>query len=114
MVNRFLILILLATLAHAHEATALLEQNCLKCHKRQKIPSELIYRRYLLKFSTKERIKKYLMTYLKDPQIENSIMPKQFFLKFPKKEALNLNDTLLEKSIEAYLNYFDLQKRLKN
>ena len=39
-------------------------------------------------------------------------MPKQFFLKFPEKDALDLNETVLDKSIEAYLNYFDVKEKL--
>jgi len=52
------------------------------------------------------------MSYLKNPKKETSIMPKQFFLKFPMKEALDLNETVLEESVEAYLDYFDVRKRL--
>ncbi len=113
MVNRFLIFIFIASVAQSDEASDLVRQNCLDCHKRQKIPSELIYRRYLLKFSTNDKIKEHLISYLKDPKVENSIMPKQFFLKFPQKKALDLNDSVLEESIEEYLNYFDIKKRLK-
>ena len=38
-------------------------------------------------------------------------MPKQFFLKFPQKEALDMNETVLEESIDAYLDYFDVRRR---
>ena len=58
-------------------------------------------------------MKKTLLSYLKNPKKENSIMPQQFFLKFPQKEALDLNDTLLEESVEAYLDFFDIKKRLE-
>ncbi len=40
-------------------------------------------------------------------------MPQQFFLKFPQKEALDLNGTLLEESIGAYLDFFDVRSRLE-
>jgi hypothetical protein len=39
-------------------------------------------------------------------------MPKQFFLKFPEKEALDLNQTVLAKSIDEYLDYFDIKNQL--
>ena len=84
----------------------------MECHIRQKIPSELIYRRYLLKYSTHSAIKEQLLVYLKEPKKETSIMPKQFFLKFPEKEALDLNETVVEESIDAYLDYFDVKKKL--
>ena len=113
MVKKILITLLFSTVAQAEEPNLLLQQNCLKCHSKQKIPSELLYRRYLMKFSTKERIKKSLLSYLKNPKKENSIMPQQFFLKFPKKEALDLNNTILEESISVYLDYFDVKGKLE-
>ena len=39
-------------------------------------------------------------------------MPKQFFLKFPEKASLELNDTELSESIDIYLDYFDVKKKL--
>ena len=107
------IVLILMGLIQAQESPSIeLQTNCLKCHSQQKIPSELIYRRYLLKYSTKERIKSKLLNYLSDPKREKSIMPKQFFLKFPEKIALEINSTILEKSINEYLNFFDVEKRL--
>ena len=113
MVKKTLIFLLLSNFAQTKEPSPLLQQNCLKCHTGQKIPSELVYRRYLMKFSTKERMKESLLSYLKNPKKENSIMPQQFFLKFPQKEALDLNDTVLEESVRAYLDFFDVRKKLK-
>ena len=86
--------------------------NCIKCHINQKIPSELIYRRYLMKYSDKNIINNKIMKYLKQPKIENSIMPKQFFLKFPMKNRLNANEIYLKKDIDEYIKLFDIQNRL--
>ncbi len=114
MVKLFLITsTLFLTIGIAQEHSALLQKNCLACHTQQKIPSELIYRRYLLQYSTHKRIKKQLLSYLKAPNPKKSIMPKQFFLKFPQKEPLDLNETILEQSIDEYLDYFDIRKRLE-
>jgi hypothetical protein len=104
--------ILFSTLILGQEPSLLLQQNCLACHVEQKIPSELIYRRYLMRYSTHDSIKKQLMPYLKAPSRKTSIMPKQFFLKFPEKEALDMNETVFSKSIDAYLEYFDVKKKL--
>ena len=105
--------LLLSLNISSNEPPELLQNNCLNCHRKQKIPSELIYRRYLMQYSTNERIEKQLIPFLTNPIKENSIMPKQFFLKFPAKEVSDLNETKLKESIEAYLNYFDIKKRLK-
>ena len=96
----------------AQEPSETLEKNCLICHQKQQIPSELIYRRYLLKYSDLETIKEQMFSYLQDPKKENSIMPKQFFLKFSMKTMLDLNTTLLSEGIEAYIDFFDIRKRL--
>ena len=113
MVKTALFLSLIATTyTLAKEPSAKLEKNCLSCHVKQEIPSELVYRRYLLKYSTNFAIKERLFSYLKNPNKKNSIMPKQFFLKFPKKEASDMNETALLESIDDYLDYFDVRKRL--
>jgi hypothetical protein len=112
MVKQLGIVLCLTLLVQAENAGTLLEKNCINCHVKQKIPSELVYRRYLLKHSTHSNIKSQLLNYLKNPKRKKSIMPKQFFLKFPEKEALDLNESVLEKSIEAYLEYFDIKNKL--
>ena len=112
MVKLLITTLLLTTLIQAEEPSDLLQKNCMACHIKQKIPSELIYRRYLLKYSTHDSIKERLLTYLNAPSKQTSIMPQQFFLKFPEKVALDLNKTVLEESIDAYLNYFDVKKKL--
>jgi len=90
----------------------LLQQNCINCHIKQKIPSELLYRRYLQKYSTHKNIQNQLFKYLTHPHKNSSIMPKQFFLKFPEKKASKLNETVLKESIKAYLEHFDVKKHL--
>ena len=88
------------------------QKECLQCHIEQQIPSELIYRRYLMTYSTTEDMQKAIFTYMKNPNSEHSIMPPQFFLKFPTKEATTLNDNRLRQYIQMYLSIFDLKKKL--
>ncbi len=72
-----------------------------------------IYKRYLLKYSTKSRIEEALYDYLKNPRQQNSIMPAPFFLKFPMKEPTKMDEKILRKNIRAYIDYFDPRKRLR-
>jgi len=88
------------------------ENTCLSCHQQQQIPSALIYKRYLMKYSTNKRMEKAMFSYMKDPKKENSIMPAPFFLKFPMKEKMLLKDEVLRKDIRAYLKKFNMKKRL--
>jgi hypothetical protein len=89
-----------------------LESNCLLCHTQDQIPNTLIYRRYLMKYSTQEAMSKAILKYLKDPKKENSIMPPPFFSKFPMKYALDMDDTTLKKNIRTFLETFDVKKKL--
>jgi hypothetical protein len=114
MVKILLLTLLMVThlMAQSTTPTSSLQKNCLNCHKQQQIPNELIYRRYLVKYSTHKAIKQSLLEYLKNPQKENSIMPNPFFLKFPQKEAMDLNETELGGHIDEFLDHFDIRKVL--
>ncbi len=98
--------------AESEEMPKTLQDACLACHIRQQVPSELIYRRYLMKYSTNERMEEAMLAYLKKPEKKRSIMPRQFFLKFPMKEALQRDEKVLRKEIRAYLERFDVKKKL--
>ncbi len=89
-----------------------LQRDCLQCHEQQSIPSELIYRRYLATYSIAEKMEPAIIAYLKSPQQNHSIMPSQFFLKFPMKEKIVLEDEILKADIKAFINYFDIKKKL--
>lgn len=90
-----------------------IDARCLACHQSEQIPSQLMYKRYLMKYSSKERIAEAMLKYLKNPQQSNSIMPKPFFLKFPMKEDLKLTDEALKQGIGMFIEKFDMQKRLR-
>ena len=90
----------------------ILQDACLSCHQEQQIPSGLIYKRYLKKYSTSDRMQKAIFAYIKTPDKKHSIMPPQFFLKFPMKEVSTLDDDELKKMIKRYLNTFDIKKKL--
>lgn len=92
--------------------TQQLQEECLQCHAQEQIPNELIYRRYLMKYSTAKGMERAIKMYLKNPKKENSIMPLPFFSKFSMKEALALDDENLEKNIHSFLDRYDVKKRL--
>jgi len=94
------------------EVLADLQNTCLKCHQEEQIPSSLIYRRYLMHYSTPERILEAMYSYLKAPKRENSIMPPQFFLKFPMKKKIERDDAPLKAYIHRYIEAFDVKKKL--
>ncbi|WP_309497773.1 hypothetical protein [Sulfurovum sp.] len=89
-----------------------LQSNCLKCHMQEQIPTQLIYRRYLMTYSTQEEMQNAIFKYMKDPQKKNSIMPPPFFYKFPMKEVLDMDDKSLKQNIRIFLDYLDVKKKL--
>ena len=89
-----------------------LKKNCLHCHQEEQIPSNLISKRYLMKYSTDKRIEEAMFQYLKDPKKEHSIMPSPFFSKFPMKEKILLDDVSLKQNIKAFFEKYNMKKRL--
>jgi len=90
-----------------------LEIQCLACHREQKLPDNLIYRRYLLKYSSARRIERALITYLQSPSRAQSIMPREFFLRFPFKAPSPLSESALRAAVRAYMERFDVKRRLR-
>lgn len=90
-----------------------LDKYCLNCHIKNRLPTELIYKRYLMKYSTDKNMKKAIFYYLKNPDPKNSIMPQEFFLKFAPKRTIDINDTKAQTLIEQFLKKYDIKKRLK-
>jgi len=103
-----LLLIILLTL----DAAESFEGTCLKCHNTQKIPSSLIYKRYLLKYSSKEKIRAVMVDYLKNPTAQKSIMPAPFITKFGLKKKIVLSDAMLEKYVDEFVKKYDVGKKL--
>ena len=87
-------------------------EKCLACHKQEQIPNTLIYRRYLVKYSTQDAMLEAIVKYLKNPQKELSVMPPPFFLKFTMKPTLDMNDKELEEGTRAFLEKIDIKKKL--
>jgi hypothetical protein len=69
-----------------------MKNSCLACHEKNQIPDEIIYKRYLLKYSTDKNIKNAIISYLKKPNQKNSVMPSIFFSKFPMKKKMDVNE----------------------
>ncbi len=107
-----MVLMLFVMAEKAPASTALFQQQCLNCHQEQQIPNALIYKRYLMRYSTHKRMEEAMFAYLKDPKKEYSIMPTPFFSKFPMKKNLGLDDDTLLRNIREYLDTFDIKKKL--
>jgi len=108
----FIVLTLFSFASESTVTKTSLEVNCLHCHQEQQIPSNLIAKRYLMQYSTDNRIEEAMFKYLKDPKKEHSIMPAPFFSKFSMKEKSQLDDVSLKQNIKVFFEKYNIKKKL--
>lgn len=112
MVTKRWIILAFSLCATANEAEGL-QKRCLACHRANQIPDTIIYRRYLQTYSASHRIAEAMKRYITQPDRHRSIMPPQFFYKFPMKPSKAYDPNTLDADIEAYIRRFDIRKRLR-
>jgi hypothetical protein len=105
-------ILIIVTIFSKYICASSLDDNCLNCHNHQKIPSQLIYKKYLIEYSSKKIIKRRMMKYLLNPRLDISIMPQQFFLKFPMKDRLDITKEELEMDVDKFIDKFGLKIRI--
>lgn len=88
------------------------ENNCLSCHQNEK-QLGVFMKRYTLKYSSEEKIKKAIFRFLKNPTQNRSIMPFEFIQKWGFKDASILNDEELRNSIDIYYKEYNLKSYIK-
>ncbi len=108
--GRVVMLVWMVSLGYADVAS--LQQKCLSCHMQHQIPNDLVYRRYLMQYSTPQKIEDAMTAYIQAPHKQNSIMPPQFFLKFPLKKRIEMDEEEIRANVKAFMERFDVKKRL--
>ncbi|MDD3506180.1 MAG: hypothetical protein PHX65_06490 [Sulfurimonas sp.] len=68
--------------------------------------------KYTLKYSSEQRIKEAIFEYLKEPDINKSILPPEYIKKFGLKQKSNLDDEKLKKMIDIYYKRFNQQSKI--
>ncbi len=94
------------------EASQGFQEKCILCHKAEGIPTQALYKRYLVKYSSQTKIKAAMLAYLKNPSIETSIMPAPFINKFGLQERISLSEDELKKYVDELVESFDVRDRL--
>jgi len=89
------------------------KNECMRCHEKQNIPFEMIYKRYLIKYSSKSTIKQAIFKMCKNPTIERSLVPPSFLRRYGIKQACTLNDKDLYNAIEEFINFYDIKKNIQ-
>ena len=108
MVKKLLLLIfLLSSILNASE----FEENCLRCHNNN-FQFQMFMKRYTLKHSSENRIKKAIFDYLKEPSYSTSLLPFGFLNRFGIKEKTTLDDETLKKMIDIYYKEYNIRSKI--
>ena len=105
------LLILSATLIFANSNSL---DKCNECHNNFTAPPyQKVYKHYLLKYSSKERIKNAMIDFLTSPATQKSAMPKGMKRRFNPNEHPVLESKVIEKAVESIIEREDMIKRLR-
>lgn len=112
MIRFFLIIILLICTISFVNANPY-KKNCLECHNKLPVSIDKYFYRYLLKYSSEHSVKKAMTNYLKNPNIDTTIMPEAFINRFGIKEKTKLSDEKLKEALDIYWEKYKVFGKLK-
>ena len=87
--------------------------NCVECHAKMPVKIDKFFYRYLLKYSSEENLKNALMSYLKNPTKEKTILQEGLQNRFGVKEKTSLNDKDLKNAVDEYWEIYKVFGKLK-
>ena len=73
----------------------------------------MIYKRYLIKYSSHNAIKAAMIKMCKNPTIKQSVIPRAFLKRVGLKKPCNLTDKELSDALDEFINYYDVKKNIK-
>ncbi|NOQ32398.1 MAG: hypothetical protein GQ570_14910 [Helicobacteraceae bacterium] len=88
-------------------------KNCLPCHQKQPVSIENYFYKYLLHYSSEEDVKSAMVSFLKDPTKESSVMPSKFIDQFGIKSKTTLNEKELQQAVNIYWKKYTVFGKLK-
>jgi len=88
--------------------------KCNECHNRFLAPSyKKVYKRYLLKYSSKARVEKAMIDFLKAPSEDKSVMSDGMKRRFDPDEHPLFNNDMRVKAVRYIVEQEDMLKRFK-
>ena len=89
-----------------------LHEHCDRCHE-NRIPYTMIYKRALLLYSSKERIKRNLTDFLVSPSADKSILPPGLKRRFDPAKHPKFSKEIAQKAIEELIEQEDIVKKFR-
>ncbi len=93
--------------------TNIYESNCLTCHRQLSFNLEKIFFRYLLKYSDEVSVKSALMDFLREPNMDTSVMSKEYKRSFGLKQKSSLEERELKQAVDIYWDKYKVFGKLK-
>ncbi|WP_456381604.1 hypothetical protein [Hydrogenimonas sp.] len=87
-------------------------RECLTCHEKTAPPLSLVYRRYLMLYSSKRQIERRMIDFLKAPSKEKSSMPEGMKNRFNPQLHPSFDEKVAEKAVEKVIEKEDPIKRI--
>ena len=88
-------------------------RNCIPCHEYLPSSLERMFMRYLKVYSGEFTLKESLKAYLRNPDLDTSVMSKLFLDRFGVKYKTDLSDEELDEAINIYWEKYDVRNKLK-
>ncbi|MCF6329968.1 MAG: hypothetical protein L3I99_00280 [Sulfurimonas sp.] len=89
------------------------EDNCIKCHKQFTPSIDKYFYKYLLIYSSETDMKNAIISYLKYPAKETSVMSDAYIDKFGIKEKSKLNENEIKQAVDVYWEKYKVFGKLK-
>ena len=83
-------------------------ERCTACHERSAPPLSLIYRRYLMLYSSKARIRQEMVDFLSAPSKEKSAMPEGMKNRFNPQNHPAFSPSVAKEAVERLIKKEDL------
>lgn len=110
MVKKIILIILLTLQLFSLD---IYEKKCVNCHKMLMIDLKDMYFKYLKRYSSEKSVKSVMMYYLENPNIDMTVMPKEYTRLFGIKSKSKLSDQDLKEAIDIYWQKYKVKDNLK-
>ena len=90
------------------ETSSPILERCSACHEKSAPPLSLVYRRYLMLYSSKARIQKHMVAFLVAPSKAKSAMPEGMKNRFKPQNHPPFSPQIAQKAVQQLIEKEDL------
>ncbi|MCF6340848.1 MAG: hypothetical protein L3J10_08910 [Sulfurimonas sp.] len=106
-------IILILSLMFCFANADVYEKNCVECHKQLPVSIDKYFYKYLLIYSSETDMKNAMISYLKYPAKETTVMSDAFISRFGIKKKSKLSEDELKEAIDVYWQKYKVFGKLK-